>query len=82
MIVQFSIRNPEDLKKGAMLIFNGKNFDKITVEEINQKLVKEVETLKNEVDSLKKSNKMFQENFDKKINSFIKAFVAKESGKK
>jgi chaperonin cofactor prefoldin len=77
MTVQYNLKNPEGLKKGDILIFDGKKFDVITKEQIVKDLHKEFEALKQEVEMLRNQTNQIKVQVNQRQKRFLGAFVKK-----
>jgi len=75
MTVQHNLKNPEGLKKGEMLIFDGKKFDVITKEQIVVETRREFEKLKQEVELLRSQVLSIRDQVRKKQKRFLKSFI-------
>ena len=75
MVIQINVKNPEGLKKGDLLIYNGKNFDAISQDDIIKGLLKDMQGLKTEIKSLQSQVKNAKEKMNKTQKGFLKAFV-------
>ena len=75
MVIQLNVKNPEGIKKGYALVYNGKNWDAIPKEDITKDLLKEIKDLANEVGILKSQVKKAKQDLDAKQKGFLKAFV-------
>jgi len=75
MTVQHNLKNPEGLKKGEMLIFDGKKFDVITKEQIVVETKREFEKLKQEVELLRSQVLSIRDQVRKKQKRFLKSFI-------
>lgn len=77
MTVQYNLKNPEGLKKGDILIFDGKKFDVITKEQIVKDLHKEFQALKQEVEMLRNQTNQIKVQVNQRQKRFLGAFVKK-----
>jgi chaperonin cofactor prefoldin len=75
MTIQFNVKNPEGIKSGDLLIYNGKNFEVITKKEIVSDLQKDLEKLKNEIEILKQQSIKVKETVNTRQKRFLKAFL-------
>lgn len=75
MKVQYNLKNPEGLKKGDILIFDGKKMDIITKEQIVEDMQKQINLLKSEMDNLKIKYNSIKEQVNKRQKRFLSAFV-------
>jgi hypothetical protein len=78
MVIQINVKNPENLKKGDILIYNGENFDTITKEYIIKEIKQDVEEMKITVQNISHSFKNTKDVLKKKQNNFFKAFLRGE----
>lgn len=77
MTVQYNLKNPEGLKKGDILIFDGKKMDVITKEQIVKDLQNEFDKLKNEFEVLRNQTKNIKEQVNRRQKRFLGAFLKK-----
>lgn len=77
MTVQHNLKNPEGLKKGDILIFDGKKFDVVTIEDIVSEVKKEIKALEQKVQMLDQQNKKLKEQVNQRQKRFLGAFVKK-----
>ena len=77
MTVQYNLKNPEGLKKGDILIFDGKKMDVITIEKITQDLRKELKALEQKFEVLQQQNIKLKEQVNQRQKRFLGAFVKK-----
>lgn len=77
MMVQHNLKNPEGLKKGDILIFDGKKFDVITTKDIVSEVKKEIKALEEKVQMLDQQNKKLKEQVNQRQKRFLGAFVKK-----
>lgn len=77
MTVQYNLKNPDGLKKGDILVFDGKKFDVITKEQIIKDLQKEFQALKQEVEMLRNQTNQIKVQVNQKQKRFLGAFVKK-----
>lgn len=77
MTVQYNLKNPEGLKKGDILIFDGKKMDVITKEQIVKDLQNEFDKLKNEFEVLKNQTKNIKDQVNLRQKRFLGAFLKK-----
>jgi hypothetical protein len=77
MMVQHNLKNPEGLKKGDILIFDGKKFDVITTKDIVSGIKKEIKALEEKVQMLDQQNKKLKEQVNQRQKRFLGAFVKK-----
>lgn len=77
MTVQYNLKNPEGLKKGDILIFDGKKMDVITIQEITQELRKELKALEQKFEVLQQQNTKLKEQVNQRQKRFLGAFVKK-----
>lgn len=75
MKVQYNLKDPEGLKKGDILIFDGKKMDVITKEQIVEDMQKQINLLKSEMDNLKIKYNSIKEQVNKRQKRFLSAFV-------
>jgi chaperonin cofactor prefoldin len=75
MTTQFNIKNPEGLKAGDILIYDGKKFDVITKEKIVQDLQKQISELKTEIEVINNRTKIVLEKINERNRRFLSAFV-------
>lgn len=75
MTVQYNLKNPEGLKKGDILIFDGKKFDVITKDEIIRSLEKQISDLKTEIEVINQRTKIVLEKVNERNKKFLSAFV-------
>lgn len=77
MTVQYNLKNPEGLKKGDILIFDGKKMDVITIEKITQELRKELKALEKKFEVLQQQNTKLKEQVNRRQKRFLGAFIKK-----
>lgn len=77
MTVQHNLKNPEGLKKGDILIFDGKKFDVVTIEDIVSEVKKEIKALEQKVQMLDQQNKKLKEQVNQRQKRFLGAFIKK-----
>ena len=77
MTVQYNLKNPEGLKKGDILIFDGKKMDVITIEKITQDLRKDFKALEQKFEVLQQQNIKLKEQVNQRQKRFLGAFVKK-----
>jgi hypothetical protein len=75
MVVQISIKNPDGLKDGDILIFKGGKFDKITKDELLKDVLKELQSLKQKYEHLEGFTEKMMQSINNKQKSFIQAFM-------
>jgi negative regulator of sigma E activity len=78
MVIQINVKNPDNLKKGDLLVFDGEKFDVITKDDIVSELKKEVELLRQEVESSVLVVKNTKNAIKLRQHRFLKAFVKGE----
>jgi Ni2+-binding GTPase involved in maturation of urease and hydrogenase len=78
MVVQISVKNPENLKKGDILIYDGQKFSVITKEDIVKDVVKDMDKMKIDFENLIHAFKNTKESVKQKQNNFFKAFLKGE----
>ena len=78
MTIQINVKNPDNLKKGDLLVFDGEKFDVITKDDIIRELKKEVELLRQEVESSVLVVKNTKNAIKLRQQRFLKAFVKGE----
>lgn len=78
MVIQINVKNPEGLKDGDILIYDGKNFNVITKAQITLEVEKQIKKLENEVKMLKQQVEKTKESVNNRQKRFIKAFVKGE----
>jgi uncharacterized Zn finger protein len=77
MTVQYNLKNPEGLKQGDILIFDGKKFDVVTIEGITKEVKKEMKALQNKIEMLHQENIKLKEQVNRRQKRFLGAFVKK-----
>lgn len=77
MTVQYNLKNPEGLKQGDILIFDGKKFDVVTIEGITKEVKKEMKALQNKIEMLHQENIKLKEQVNQRQKRFLGAFVKK-----
>lgn len=77
MTVQYNLKNPEGLKKGDILIFDGKKMDVITKEQIVKDLQKEFDKLRQEFELLKNQTQQIKEQVNQRQKRFLGTFIKK-----
>ena len=77
MTVQYNLKNPEGLKKGDILIFDGKKMDVITKDQIVKDLQKEFDKLKEEFEILRNQTKNIKEQVNQRQKRFLSNFIKK-----
>jgi chaperonin cofactor prefoldin len=75
MTIQIDVKNPEKLKKGDLLVYNGKTFDAISQDEVIKDLLKDMSDLKKEMSVLQSQFKSAKEKLKNTQIGFLKAFV-------
>jgi uncharacterized coiled-coil protein SlyX len=75
MTLQFNLKNPEGLKKGDILVYDGKKFDVTTKEQIIHDLEKQLSELRTEIEIINKRTKMVLEKVNERNKRFLSAFV-------
>lgn len=75
MTVQYNLKNPEGLKQGDILIFDGKKMDVITKEQIVADMQKQINQLKIELDNLKLKHNSIKDQVNKRQKRFLGAFI-------
>ena len=75
MVIQINVKNPEGLKQGDILIFDGKKFDVVTKEQIVEDLKKDFKKIQNEIVLLKQQNEKIREQVNQRQKRFLSAFV-------
>lgn len=78
MVIQISVKNPEGLKKGDILVFDGKSFDVITKEEIIKEIKKDLKALEDKVEGAVVSIHNTRNAIKLRQKRFIEAFVKGE----
>ena len=78
MVIQINVKNPEGLKKGDILIFDGDKFDVITKEEIIKELKKEINELKARVEGTEVLVHNTRNGIKSRFNRFVNAFMKGE----
>jgi hypothetical protein len=75
MTIQFNIKNPEGLKQGELLIYNGKKFEAIKKEHLLEGVMKDFAVLKKEFEMLREQTRVLKEQINKRQKRFLGAFV-------
>lgn len=78
MVVQINVKNPDKLKKGDILIFDGEKFDVITVEQITKDLLKSISKMEEEIVMLNDKMKKTRQETLIRQKRFVKAFMKGE----
>lgn len=75
MVIQINVKNPDKIKKGDILIYDGEKFDIITQEDILRDIKKDIEKIKNDVQITIDSTNKARENIKNRQYRFVKAFL-------
>lgn len=78
MVVQINVKNPDKLKKGDILIFDGEKFDVITVEQITKDLLKSISKMEEEIVMLNDKMKKTRQETLIRQRRFVQAFMKGE----
>ena len=78
MVIQTKIKDPSKLKKGDFLVYDGKEFDIVTKEDIIKEIAKELYDIRLELESVKRHSETTRENVKNKLNNFFIAFMKGE----
>lgn len=75
MTIQFNIKDPEGLKEGQLLIYNGKKFEAISKDHLLEGVMKDFAVLKREFEMLREQTKVLKKQINKRQKRFLGAFV-------
>ena len=75
MVIQINVSNPQGLKEGEMIIYDGKEFKSITKSDIIGNLEKEISKRKEEVESLKSKMIQTKKQVNERQRKFLKSFI-------
>ena len=77
MTIQFNIKDPEGLKEGQLLIYNGKKFEGIERIHLFEGIYKDFLQLRKEYEMLESKVRVLQKKINKRQKRFLSAFVRK-----
>lgn len=75
MVIQINVNNPQGLKKGEMIIFDGKEFHAITKEQIIGDLKKQIKKLQEEIEAVKAKTITTRKQVNKRQRRFLQSFI-------
>ena len=77
MVIQFNIKDPEGLKEGELLVYNGKKFEAISRQHLFEGVYKDFFKLRNDYKLLEQKVKILQKQINKRQKRFLSSFVRK-----
>lgn len=77
MTIQFNIKDPEGLKEGELLIYNGKKFEAIKKEHLLEGVYKDFFELRKDFKLLEQRVAVLKKQINKRQKGFLSAFVRK-----